>query len=84
MKTFLSQSYFEENLRDIYDDDEFTFTTGLREAENANSGSFYDYNGYVKTIPEDELLVDFDNDCEFTPTITSLSLNFTLILTSSQ
>ena len=53
MTLLISQDYFEENLRGIYDDDEFTFSEE------------YSYNGYVKTVPEDELLVDFDDECEY-------------------
>ena len=53
MTLLISQDYFEENLRGINDDDEFTFSEE------------YSYNGYVKTVPEDELLVDFDDECEY-------------------
>ena len=49
----ISQDYFEENLRGIYDEDEFTLSEE------------YSYKGYVKTVPEDELLVDFDDECEY-------------------
>ena len=51
MTLLISQDYYEENLRGI--DDEFTFTEE------------YSYKGYKKTIPEDELLVDFDDECKF-------------------
>ena len=60
MTLAVSQSYFEENLRDIYGEDEFTFASDLRE-----EGKAVDYNGYVKTVPEDELLVDFDDECKY-------------------
>ena len=53
MTLLISQDYFEENLRGVYDDDEFTFSEE------------YSYKGYVKTIPEDELLVDFDDECKY-------------------
>ena len=53
MTLLISQDYFEEHLRGIYDDDEFTLSEE------------YSYKGYVKTVPEDELLVDFDDECEY-------------------
>ena len=64
MTLAVSQSYFEENLRDIYGEDEFTFTTDLRE-ETPFGPTAVGYNGYVKTVPEDELLVDFDDECMY-------------------
>ena len=51
MTLLISQDYYEENLRGI--DDEFTFSEE------------YSYKGYVKIIPEDELLVDFDDECKY-------------------
>ena len=51
MTLLISQDYFEDNMRGM--EDEFTFSEE------------YSYKGYVKIIPEDELLVDFDDECKY-------------------
>ena len=68
MTLSIKQEYFEDNLRGIYDDDEFTL---VHDPDVGEYRPRY-YNTYVKTVPEDELLVDFDDECKYKTATISL------------